>query len=312
MAPHVLDLRPVTERSATQLGLVTGDQLAALGVSRQARRTLAARGALERLGATVWRLPGHPPSLHQALLAAVLEAGPDAAVSHMSACAWWRFAGIRPGAVEVSVPRPVQRGRRVNGLVHRARDLRPVDVDARGVVPVTTPARSLIDAAPRLTRAQIVDVLDGATRDGLIDLAHLRWRLDELRRRGRPGIRRMLDALPADDEPRRREESWLERRLTRLIVAAGLPAPRCQVRLRHSGGVARVDMCYERSRLVIETDGHGSHATRRGRQSDAERDARLGAAGYRVLRFTYDDVVGRPDHVVGIIRTYLALDAAAG
>jgi very-short-patch-repair endonuclease len=71
-------------------------------------------------------------------------------------------------------------------------------------------------------------------------------------------------------------------------------------------------MCYERSRLVIETDGHGSHATRRERQSDAERDARLGAAGYRVLRFTYDDVVGRPDHVVGIIRTYLALDAAAG
>src|SRR4029453_5676935 len=96
MAPHVLDLRPVTERSATQLGLVTGDQLPPLGVRRQARRPRAARGALERLGATVWRLPGHPPSLHQALLAAVLEAGPDAAVSHMSAGAGGRFARTRP------------------------------------------------------------------------------------------------------------------------------------------------------------------------------------------------------------------------
>jgi very-short-patch-repair endonuclease len=116
----------------------------------------------------------------------------------------------------------------------------------------------------------------------------------------------VLAVLPPDDEGPRLEESWLERRLTRLIAAAGLPPPRCQVPLRHGGGVARVDMLYEHARLVIETDGHGSHATRRERQSDAERDARLGAAGYRVLRFTYDDVVGRPEYVVRMIRSYVA------
>ncbi len=297
-------MRPIVAASSRQLGLVTSAQLADLGISRQGVRTLASRGALERLGGHVWRLPGQPPTHQQRLLAAVLGAGPGAVVSHMAACAWWRFAGIKAGAVEVSVERPVQRCD-VAGVVHRVRDLAAVDVDRRGVVPVTTPSRSLIDAAPRMTRAQIAEVLDAAARDGSIDLAHLRWRLDELRRRGRPGIRRVLAALPPEHAPRPREESWLERRLTRLIAGAGLPPPRCQVPLRHSGGTARVDMCYEHARLVIETDGHGSHATRRERQADAERDARLGAAGYRVLRFTYEDVVRRPDYVVGMIRTYV-------
>jgi very-short-patch-repair endonuclease/predicted transcriptional regulator of viral defense system len=305
---HLCDIRAVAARSSGQFGLVTSAQLSELGMSRQGVRTLESRGALERLGGRVWRLAGHPPSHRQRLLAAVLGAGPGAAVSHMAACAWWRFAGITPGAVEVSVERPVQRCD-IAGVVHRVRDLSPVDVDRREVVPVTTPSRSLIDAAPRMTSAQIADVLDAAARDGTIDLAHLRWRLDELRRRGRPGIRRVVAALPP--EPRPREESWLERRLTRLIARAGLPRPRLQVPLRHSGGTARVDMYYPHARLVIETDGHGSHATRRERQADAERDARLGAAGYRVLRFTYEDVVRRPEYVLGMIRTYVVPTSAS-
>jgi very-short-patch-repair endonuclease/predicted transcriptional regulator of viral defense system len=306
--PHLCDMRALAARSTGQFGLVTSAQLSELGVSRQGVRTLESRGALERLGGQVWRLAGHPPSHHQRLLAAVLGAGSGAVVSHMAACAWWRFAGIRPSAVEVSVERPLQRCD-VAGVVHRVRDLHAVDVDRRGVVPVTTPSRSLIDAAPRMSRAQITDVLDAAVRERTIDLAHLRWRLDELRRRGRPGIRRVLAALPPEEEPRPKEESWLERRLTRLIARARLPPPRCQVPLRHSGGVARVDMYYECARLVIETDGHGSHATRSERQADAERDARLGAAGYRVLRFTYDDVVRRPGYVVGMIRAYVPVSS---
>jgi very-short-patch-repair endonuclease/predicted transcriptional regulator of viral defense system len=301
---HICDLTDVTARSVTQFGLVTTGQLDALGVGRQRRRTLEARGALERAGSRVWRLAGHPPTWHQRLLAALLEAGPDAAVSHMAACAWWRFAGIQPGAVEISVPRD-QRPRRVEGLVHRVRDLGPADVDRRGRLPVTTPARSLLDAAPRLAPEQITDALDAATRAGLIDVAALRRRLDEPGRHGRRGVGRVQRALPPDREPRAVEDSWLERRLSRIIQRAGLPRPRCQVPIRHAGGTARVDFLYDRARLVVETDGHGSHATRRERQADAERDARLGALGFTVLRFTYEDVVGRPSYVVDTLRAFL-------
>ncbi|HKE72924.1 MAG TPA: DUF559 domain-containing protein [Acidimicrobiales bacterium] len=301
---HLCDMRAVTDRSATQFGLVTTDQLDALGVSRQSRRTLEARGALVKAGARVWRLPGHPPSWHQRLMCAVLDSGPEAVVSHVAACAWWGFAGIRPGAVEVSVP-PGRRPRRVVGRVHRVSDLGPGDVDRRGPVPVTTPARSLLDAAPRLRPEQIADALDGATRAGQIDVAQLRRRLEDLRRHGRPGVTRLLRALPAEHDTEPAEESWLERRLSRLIERAGLPQPRRQVPILHGAGTARVDFLYDRIRLVVETDGHGTHATRRERQADAERDVRLTALGYRVVRFTYEDVVRRPAYVIRVLRTFL-------
>ena len=174
---------------------------------------------------------------------------------------------------------------------------------------MTTPSRSLVDAAPALGRARLETALDAATRANLVQLPFLRWRVESLRRRGRPGIGVVLDVLPAP-QPREREESWLERRLTRLIRTAGLPPPRLQAKLRHSGGRARVDLLYDEARLVIEADGHATHATRRQRQADAERAARLTAAGWRVARFTYEDVVERPSYVAETIRALLGLTSA--
>lgn len=304
---HRSHMRAIAERSTTQLGLITTDQLTRLGVSDQTRRRLAARDAIERVSPKVWRMPGHPRSWRQGLLAAILEAGPAAAVSHLAACAWWRFDGVPPGSVEVSVPY-AQRPRGVPGVVHRSRDLAAVDIDRRGMLPVTTPSRSIIDAAPGLAPAQLEAAVDGAARSGLLRLPYLHWRIESLRRRGRPGIPALLDVLPPL-QPRPREESWLERRLTGLIRDAGLPPPRLQARLRHTGGKARVDLLFDEERLVVEADGHATHATRRQRQADAERAARLVAAGWRVARFTYEDVVERPSYVVETLRALLGLQA---
>ena len=87
--------------------------------------------------------------------------------------------------------------------------------------------------------------------------------------------------------------------------------PRCQVELRKAGGgIARVDLFWEEARLVVELDGHGTHATRRDRQAAAERAARLGLEGWHVVSFTYEDVTERPGYVVAMIRTYLRSAAA--
>ncbi|MFP3901263.1 MAG: DUF559 domain-containing protein [Acidimicrobiia bacterium] len=95
-------------------------------------------------------------------------------------------------------------------------------------------------------------------------------------------------------------------------MQAGLPVPRCQVHLRcPGGGIARVDLLWDRSRLVAELNGHGSHATRRRRQADAERAARLALAGWRVIAFTYEDVTERPAYVVATIAAHLAQTAGA-
>jgi hypothetical protein len=129
--------------------------------------------------------------------------------------------------------------------------------------------------------------------------------LDQLRRQGRPGITR-LEALLERTDGRPLGDSWLEQEALRIIARAGLPVPRCQVELRKAGGgVARVDLLWDDGRLVVELDGHGTHATRRQRQADSERAARLGLAGWQVVHFTYEDVVERPEYVVATITAYL-------
>ena len=74
---------------------------------------------------------------------------------------------------------------------------------------------------------------------------------------------------------------------------------------KHGGGIARVDLWWDEARLVAEVEGHRTHSSRRHRQADHERAARLGLTEHRVIGFTYEDVRERPDHVVSIIRAYL-------
>lgn len=299
----------IAERAGEQLGLITRYQLTAIGASEQQVRTLVGQGSLLRIGPGVLRLAGFPPTHEQRLLAAAWTAGPGAVVSHLAAAGVWRFDGIQATAVEVSVPSE-RKPRGVSGKVHRVRDLLAVDVTTVGLLPVTTPSRTLLDAAPRLDAGQLEEALDGACRRGQIYVPYLGWRLNELRRKGRPGVAR-VDRLLAGFV-RREAESWLESTFLRIVREAGLPPPRVQTSITPGhGGRYRLDARYDEQRLVIEVDGHATHATRRQRQADAERDMRLLADGWRVIRFTYEDIVERPEHVTATIRGFLGLEAAA-
>ncbi|MFD1720915.1 endonuclease domain-containing protein [Amnibacterium endophyticum] len=59
-------------------------------------------------------------------------------------------------------------------------------------------------------------------------------------------------------------------------------------------------------KLIVEVDGEAFHDP----QQDALRDARFRGLGYRVLRFTYSDVVDRLDQVLDQIQAALAALAA--
>jgi very-short-patch-repair endonuclease len=61
---------------------------------------------------------------------------------------------------------------------------------------------------------------------------------------------------------------------------------------------------------VVEVAGHGTHATRRQRQRDAQRQAELAAIGCIVITFTYEDVMHRPEYVVATLRRVLMRTAA--
>jgi Protein of unknown function (DUF559) len=294
----------IAERSRTLLGLLTVAHLDALGVSRQQRRTLVARGVLIPVHGRVFRHAAHPQSWRQSTLAAVLAAGDGAVASHLTAAALWRFDTVTAGAIEVSVP-AARRATAGGFVVHRSCDLLLADRQPHVVISRTTPARTLCDIAPLVTARQLEAALDDAERRRLVWRPHLWWRVDELRRQGRRGVGR-VEALLRRTEGRQVGDTWLETEGMRIIARAGLPTPRCQVTLRKRGsGIARVDLFWDHARLAVELDGHATHATRRQRQASAERASRLKLAGWDVVTFTYEDVVERPEYVVEAIRAHL-------
>ena len=65
-------------------------------------------------------------------------------------------------------------------------------------------------------------------------------------------------------------------------------------------------MLWPRRRLVVEVDGYAFHGSRVAFERDRSRDARLVAAGYRVLRVTWRQLTAEPERVVAILAAALA------
>ena len=91
-----------------------------------------------------------------------------------------------------------------------------------------------------------------------------------------------------------------ERKLWRLLRSRQLDA----VKFRRQVPIADyiVDFACHEYRLIIELDG-GQHADN---AKDIERDRKLGAAGYRVLRFWNNDVLRNPSGVLEVILAELS------
>ncbi|HWF26723.1 MAG TPA: hypothetical protein VG275_14800 [Solirubrobacteraceae bacterium] len=91
---------------------------------------------------------GHMPiSPHAQAHAAVLACGPKAALSHSSAATLWGIAKEWQCPLEVTA-RTQHCHRRL--CIHRSRTLAEADVTEHFGIPVTSPARTLFDNAPRL------------------------------------------------------------------------------------------------------------------------------------------------------------------
>ena len=212
--------------------------------------------------------------------AALLAVGGPATVSHRSAAGAWRILPATDGAIEVSLV-----GRRVRSrpgiVVHHpaaldARDVRRVDG-----VPVTSPARTLVDLA-RVREERLDRALAEAQVLRLVTRAELEAAMERATDpRGLGELRRALSG--AGGEPTRSE---LERAMLRLVGEAGLPRPEVNRRV----GPYTVDFLWPRERMIVETDGWAAHGHRRAFESDRARDADLHARGYVVVRFTWRQI----------------------
>ena len=271
------------------------------------------RGQLIGVGRRGYRLAGFPTTRHQAVLLACAEIGGVA--SHATAAELHGLVDRSPnGRIHVLAARRANSRHGSDlAVVHTTTRLPIDDVTTIDTIPCTSVARTLLLLAgePGADAERLRDLVDAAIRDGKASDAWMWWRLERLRCRGRSGVTLLAAILSvrADGEV---TESWLERRFLAVVTAAGLPTPRCQQRIDHLGVfVGRVDFLYEAEHLVIEVNGHAFHSTPDQLGRDAARRARLQLAGYRVLEFTYDQLVRGPDAVVATIREALTQGAAA-
>jgi very-short-patch-repair endonuclease len=195
-------------------------------------------------------------------------------------------------------------------ILHRVRDLRPADIASVAGIPVTTPARTLLDICGlvKLSGPAIVeDALDDALRRKLTSLPRLRWIADRVAGKGKPGstlLKELLGQRAAGYVP---PASELESLLARVLRDARLPAPARQHEIREFGRLlARVDLAYPDVLLAIEADGYRHHSGRTAWQNDRTRRNALTSRGWRVLHVTWEDLRLRRGQVVEDIRRTLS------
>jgi predicted transcriptional regulator of viral defense system len=138
-------LRRLLDVAGLQRGFVTPANARVLGVPSVELPKLAARGALEHRSYGLYRLAGYPAQPGDEYVEAVLWAG-GGHISHESAMVVWELADVNPRWIDLTVPRRV---RRSGGTSYRLwiANLGPHDVDEQLGIAVTTPLRSVIDAA---------------------------------------------------------------------------------------------------------------------------------------------------------------------
>jgi very-short-patch-repair endonuclease len=116
-------------------------------------------------------------------------------------------------------------------------------------------------------------------------------------RRGTGRLRRLLADI--DEPPPTRSE--LERRFLSLVQNASLPNP-------ITNGLVNgyeVDFHWPEAKLIVETDGRGTHATAMVFERDRRRDLDHSLAGWTVIRITWRQLQTEPERVVALLRAKL-------
>ncbi|MBV8953474.1 MAG: DUF559 domain-containing protein [Solirubrobacterales bacterium] len=293
--------------AALQRGRISRRQLHAVGVTDNMIRTMCAGGRLRRLYLGVYAV-GHDAPVDLGLeTAALLASAGGAVLSHRSAAGLWRL--IPGGADEpVDVTTSGSGGHAQPGIrLHRTRHLPDRDVRIHQGLPVTSPARTLLDYAGEAGQEEFEQALDDALARKLVRMSQI----DDVLARashGRKGAGLLRAAYRArTGESPALTRSWGERRLRDLLRRANLPAPEMNVDLH--GYVP--DLLWREERLIVEVDGWAFHRGRAKFEADRRRDASLVAAGWLVLRFTARQIRDEPYAVIARIAQTLGWRAAS-
>jgi len=275
-------------------GVVTSAQLAGAGLSPTVIAHRVATGWLVRLYRGVFLVGPLEAPLSRAR-AAVLAVGEGALLSHFAAAQVWELCAPRPGPIDVTVHGRNARNR-AGVRIHRVTRLHPTDITRRHDLPITSPARTLLDLATRLTPRDLARATEEAQVQRRVTPHSLNEQFQRYpAHRGTAALRR---AVPTDPKLTRSEA---ERLLLDLIRAARLPTPATNVKIHGH----EVDFLWPTQRLIVEVDGFAFHSTRAAFERDRVRDADLTQAGYRVIRITWRRLTSEPEAVIATLAAAL-------
>ena len=176
--------------------------------------------------------------------------------------------------------------------------LKPDERTTCNGLPVTTLARTVRDMASLLELDDLVCLLDSALRAG--------WQGD-LTTHGTSA--KLHSAMALADV---RSESTFETLLRLLLVRAGLAPEALQLELFEKNGrvYARLDLAWPRAKVAVEADGRKYHDAPQALYRDRVRANDLALDGWTILRFTWADLLHRPQWIVSQVRR--ALNPEAG
>jgi very-short-patch-repair endonuclease len=187
---------------------------------------------------------------------------------------------------------------RIEGITtHRTSSFCVGDLRILHGIPLTSPARTLLDIAPDLPTHELATALELAQVNKLVTKRELEQTIDRApSSAGKPAVRALI-AEPAFTR------SEAERLVVALLRAARLPRPA----FNHVVEGLEVDAVWKPERVVLEFDSYEFHATRAAFQRDRRKDARLSRAGYLVLRTTWHELTNEPHALIARIAEALAL-----
>jgi Transcriptional regulator, AbiEi antitoxin/Protein of unknown function (DUF559) len=290
--------RRIAALAKRQRGYVTRPQLMHLGLGSEAIKYRLGAGRLLPVYAGVYAV-GHLPMLPQdRAFGALLACGPGAVLSHGSAATVWGVFKQWEMPFEVTA----RSAHRRPGLrVHRASLLR-TDITRQVGLRVTSPARTVIDVAPRLTNKALRRAVNELQRSGHLRMHELASVLARCPRH--PGAAPLRPFLETSDGPTR---SDFEDDFLAFTVRFGLPRPQVNV-LVHG---YEVDAWFPQARVIVELDGWRDHSRRDRFEADRDRDAEMLARGIVTMRITWERFVRFPEREAERLRRVLRSRDAA-
>jgi predicted transcriptional regulator of viral defense system len=184
------DVRGLEAEAYQQGGYFNAGQARAHAVSRQLLHHHLRRGRFERVRRGLYRIQGFPRDEHDDMREAWMAVDiTDALLSHESALALLDLSDNISDAVHLLIPRRHRGLRAPSGtILHTRPDSEEIATVWRDGLPLTAPARTLLDVADRVQPEQLSMAVKQALRRGLLTA-------DQLQEQAKPRHKHTIEAI---------------------------------------------------------------------------------------------------------------------